>query len=160
MGRKSKKGLFVYADGSKDRPVNNEGMNIIKCRELLQWKIPRQKVKCRVVLKGFQDRRFDLRTDSPTLRPESFRLIMTQAADFQQHIFAVDLKTAFLQGDEYTEENQVYFDPPEIFKQYFHIMPDEVCIALKSIYGLNDAPRMWYERLARTMQDTCQQWKG
>jgi len=30
MGRKSKKGLFVYADGSKDRPVNNEGMNIIK----------------------------------------------------------------------------------------------------------------------------------
>ena len=30
MGRKSKKGLFVYADGSKDRPINNEGMNIIK----------------------------------------------------------------------------------------------------------------------------------
>jgi len=30
MGRKSKKGLFVYADGSKDRPLNPEGMNIIK----------------------------------------------------------------------------------------------------------------------------------
>merc|ERR1712117_300112 len=30
MGRKSKKGLFVYADGSKDRPVNQEGMNIVK----------------------------------------------------------------------------------------------------------------------------------
>jgi enoyl-CoA hydratase/long-chain 3-hydroxyacyl-CoA dehydrogenase len=30
MGRKSKKGLFVYADGSKDRPLNQEGMNIIK----------------------------------------------------------------------------------------------------------------------------------
>merc|ERR1712029_492166 len=26
MGRKSKKGLFVYADGSKDRPINNERM--------------------------------------------------------------------------------------------------------------------------------------
>merc|ERR1712168_411684 len=30
MGRKSKEGLFVYADGSKDRPINNEGMNIFK----------------------------------------------------------------------------------------------------------------------------------
>ena len=30
MGRKSKKGLFVYADGSKDRPLNQEAMNLIK----------------------------------------------------------------------------------------------------------------------------------
>jgi len=30
MGRKSKKGLFVYADGSKDRPINSEGMGIVK----------------------------------------------------------------------------------------------------------------------------------
>jgi len=30
MGRKSKKGLFVYADGSKDRPINQEAMNLIK----------------------------------------------------------------------------------------------------------------------------------
>ena len=30
MGRKSEKGLFVYAKGSKDRPVNEEGMKIVK----------------------------------------------------------------------------------------------------------------------------------
>merc|ERR1712154_512883 len=30
MGRKTKKGLFVYADGSKDRPLNQEAMNLIK----------------------------------------------------------------------------------------------------------------------------------
>jgi len=30
MGRKSKKGLFVYADGSKDRPMNDDGLKIIK----------------------------------------------------------------------------------------------------------------------------------
>jgi len=30
MGRKSEKGLFVYAKGSKDRPVNQDGMNIVK----------------------------------------------------------------------------------------------------------------------------------
>merc|ERR1711953_165870 len=30
MGRKSKKGLFVYADDSKDRPLNQEAMNLIK----------------------------------------------------------------------------------------------------------------------------------
>merc|ERR1712172_117460 len=30
MGRKSKKGLFVYADGSKDRPLNQDALNLIK----------------------------------------------------------------------------------------------------------------------------------
>ena len=30
MGRKSDKGLFTYAKGSKERPVNQEGMNIVK----------------------------------------------------------------------------------------------------------------------------------
>lgn len=30
MGRKSDKGLFTYAKGSKERPVNQDGMNIIK----------------------------------------------------------------------------------------------------------------------------------
>merc|ERR1719158_1239026 len=30
MGRKSEKGLFVYAKGSKERPVNQEGLNIFK----------------------------------------------------------------------------------------------------------------------------------
>jgi hypothetical protein len=29
-GRKSDKGMFVYAKGQKDRPVNQEGLNIIK----------------------------------------------------------------------------------------------------------------------------------
>jgi len=29
-GRKTKKGMFVYADGTKDRPTNQEGLNIIK----------------------------------------------------------------------------------------------------------------------------------
>lgn len=29
-GRKSKKGMYVYADGTKDRPINQEGLDIIK----------------------------------------------------------------------------------------------------------------------------------
>jgi len=30
MGRKSKKGLYLYADGSKDRPMNQEGLKLIQ----------------------------------------------------------------------------------------------------------------------------------
>merc|ERR1719158_1052640 len=30
MGRKSQKGMYVYAEGTKDRPINQEGLDIIK----------------------------------------------------------------------------------------------------------------------------------
>lgn len=128
-------------------------MKVISSRELIQWKIPRKKAKCRVVIRGFEDRRVGLDTDSPTLRPESFKLLLQYAADHDLEQYKIDLKTAFLQGDAYEGEDKIYWMPPEGFRKYWGMQPNEVAVALKSIYGLKDAPRRWFERLSRTLQD-------
>ena len=105
---------FEIISKTKMRP----GAKIVSARELLQWKVPGKKVKCRVVLRGFQDNRTDLQTDSPTLRPESFRLLLAFAADHHLEQLAVDLKTAFLQGYLYGEEELIYWNPPKRFRDY------------------------------------------
>jgi len=129
------------------------GMKVISSRELIQWKIPRKKVKCRVVLRGFEDVRQNIDTDSPTLRPESFKLLLQYSADHDLEMFKIDLKTAFLLGDKYDPEDRVYWSPPVRFRKYWGMGDDEVCVALKSIYGLNDAPRRWFEKLSKTLMD-------
>jgi len=132
------------------------GRKVVSARELLQWKKYTEQVKCRVVLRGFQDdRSTDRAVDSPTLRMESWRLITQQAADNGWQLWKFDLKTAFLQGVKYDEEEEVvYWNPPEFFRKYFGMQQGEICVALKSVYGLNDAPRRWYEKLAEAFMYT------
>ncbi|MAD43559.1 MAG: hypothetical protein CMH98_01015, partial [Oceanospirillaceae bacterium] len=149
-----RKEIPPHPDGGKRRVVTS--------RELCQWKQYLQKVKIRLVLRGFQDdRRRDAykSVDSPTLRQDSLRLIFQLAADENWDIWAWDLKAAFLQGLYYDEEaDLVYWDPPKKFREFFGIKDNEVCVAIKSIYGLNDAPRKWYERLAEMLTHDLLDW--
>ena len=130
---------------------DGKARRIVSSRELCQWKEYLMKVKIRVVLRGFQDDRrpSEYRSvDSPTLRADTFRMIVQLAADHDYDVWAFDLKTAFLQGFHYNQEKDlVYWDPPEGFRKYYGLKDDEVCCAIKSIYGLDDAPRQWYEKL-------------
>jgi hypothetical protein len=144
----------------KDIPPHPSGKprRVISSRELIQWKTYLLKVKIRVVLRGFQDDRRKggltgySSVDSPTLRIDSLRCIYQLAADYDYDIWTWDLKTAFLQGFTYDdEESCVYWDPPPMFRKMFGMKEDECCIAIKSIYGLDDAPRRWYEKLASKM---------
>ena len=61
-----------------------------------------QKCKARWVLRGFQDKQpWDQQTDSPTSTRPAFRLACQHAANEGWSFSHVDLKTAFLQGDDY-----------------------------------------------------------
>jgi hypothetical protein len=127
----------------------------MSARELIQWKEYLRKVKVRVVLRGFQDdrRKKEFKpfasVDSPTLRKDSLNSILQLAADHDYDIWSWDLKTAFLQGFHYDEERElVYWDPPPMFREFYGMKSWEVAVATKSIYGLDDAPRKWYEKLA------------
>ncbi|GKF62240.1 putative ribonuclease H-like domain-containing protein, partial [Tanacetum coccineum] len=56
----------------------------------------------------------------------------------------MDVKSTFLYG---TIEEEVYVTQPPGFKDPDH--PDKVYKVVKELYGLHQAPRAWYETLAK-----------
>ncbi len=107
-----------------------------------------QKCKARWVLRGFQDKQqWDQQTDSPTTTRPGFRLTCQLAANQGWSIRHVDLKTAFLQGEEYGSQRDVICQlPPEAGH------PPHIGARLKKpAYGMNDAPRRWWNRLDKSL---------
>jgi len=107
------------------------------------------KIKARWVLRGFQDRQvWDLQTDSPTSTRPGYRLQCQIAANRQWDITHIDLKTAFLQGDHFTGGRDIVCQlPPEAG------YPPHMAARLKrAAYGLNDAPRLWWNRLDKALR--------
>jgi len=136
------------------KKVKEMGRRIMPTRQLMQWKEYKRKVKCRLVLKGFKDDRELGAVDSPTLRQESFKLLLQYSCDKNWDLMKDDLKTAFLQGFLYENAHErVYFHPSVPMREYYGLHHDDVCVAKRSIYGLNDAPRRWYERLSACLME-------
>ena len=72
-----------------------------------------QKAKARWVLRGFQDREKDtLQLDNPTSTRLAFRLTCQHAANRHWDMVHADMKTAFLQGEEYTGKRDVVAQLP------------------------------------------------
>ena len=85
-----------------------------------------------------------MRTDSPTCSRQSTRLVFLTAASNKWEIKSLDIKAAFLQGDQM--ERDVFLRPP------VDVCPEnEVWKLKRCIYGLNDAPRAWYSRVNKEM---------
>jgi hypothetical protein len=59
----------------------------------------------------------------------------------------MDVKSTFLNGDL---EEEVYIEQPTSFLLLEN--EDYVCILIKTLYGLNQAPRAWYSRLDKRLQ--------
>ena len=104
-----------------------------------------KKFKARWVCRGFQDaQKWDLQTDSPTATRYGFRVASQHAASMYWDILHIDLKTAFLQGETYDLERRVIHVqlPSDI-----GLPPYLVGLCTRSVYGLADAPRRWWNRL-------------
>ncbi len=108
-----------------------------------------QKCKARWVLRGFQDRqKLEQQTDSPTATRPGFRLACQLAASRLWHIGHIDLKTAFLQGEEYDSDRQVVCQlPPDVGAP-----PGTVAKLVRPAYGLNDAPRRWWNKIDQSLR--------
>ena len=108
------------------------------------------KTKARWVLRGFQDRqKDDQQTDSPTATCPSFRLACQAAVSNKWSLLHVDIKTAFLQGEQYdlSRRDVVCQLPPELG------LPSYIgAILVKPAYGMNDAPRRWWNKLDGSLQ--------
>ena len=120
--------------------------NFVKGRWVLTVKKDKDgkflKCKARWVLKGFQDKQKDSQqTDSPAASRSGFRCATQQAAYLGWDLYHMDLKTAFLQGEAYDETRDIICEIPKECGYPQHIGAR----MKKSAYGLNDAPRRWWQ---------------
>jgi hypothetical protein len=101
--------------------------------------------KARWVLRGFIQRPgvdYD-ETFSPVVKPATVRTVLSIAVSRDWPIQQLDVKNAFLHG---TLTETVYCSQPTGFADPAH--PDLVCRLKKSLYGLKQVPRAWYNRFA------------
>ena len=104
-----------------------------------------KKFKARWVCRGFQDaQKYDLQTDSPTATRYGFRVASRHAASMYWDLLHLDLKTAFLQGETCDLDRRVIHVqlPTDI-----GLPPYLVGLCIRSVYGLADALRRWWNRL-------------
>ena len=104
-------------------------------------------VKARLVARGFEEKLENTRTDSPTCNRMSLRLCFAVSSTMGWQIQSFDVTSAFLQGN--TIKRDVYVKPPREWEG-----ADELIWKLKRcLYGLNDAPRAWYDRVVQLLLD-------
>ncbi|GKA97442.1 putative ribonuclease H-like domain-containing protein [Tanacetum coccineum] len=86
--------------------------------------------------------------DLHTSRIEAIRLFLAYASFMGFMVYQIDVKSAFLYGQI---EEEVYVCQPLGFEDPDY--PDKVYKVVKALYGLHQAPRAWYETLAKYLLD-------
>ncbi|HEY5744748.1 MAG TPA: reverse transcriptase domain-containing protein [Chryseolinea sp.] len=101
--------------------------------------------KSRWVAKGFMQQEgidyFD--TYAATLFTTTFRVIFSLAASHGWKLYQMDVIGAFLHGKLKVE---IYMEAPKGFYG-----EKQICKVLKSIYGLKQAPYLWFEALSKAL---------
>lgn len=106
--------------------------------------------KARLVAKGFtQSYGVDYEeTFAPVAKLNSVRVLLSLAANLDWPLHQLDIKNAFLNGEL---EEEVYMQiPPGLESPNTSNM---VCRLRKSLYGLKQSPRAWFDRLTRVVKE-------
>lgn len=103
--------------------------------------------KARYVAKGYkQIEGIDfMETFAPTSKPETFRILLSIAAKENFLLKQMDVKSAYLHPKV---EESIYLEQPPGFEKLSEKNEKLVCKLNKSIYGLKQAAKNWYEELA------------
>nr|GEZ74963.1 Gag-Pol polyprotein [Tanacetum cinerariifolium] len=101
--------------------------------------------KSRLVVRGYrQEEGIDFEESfTPVARMEAIRIFLAYVAHKSFSVFQMDVKTAFLHG---SLKEDMYVCQPECFIDADH--PSHVYKLKKALYGLNQAPRAWYDELS------------
>ena len=131
---------WVLVPRPRDKPV-------VECRWVYDLKHDGRH-KARLVAKGFTQVYGENyhETFSPVARFESIRYLFAHAALEDWEIEAMDVKTAFLNGDL---EEEIYMEQPEGW--IVSGKEDYVCLLKKAIYGLKQASRQWNKKIHESL---------
>nr|GFB90702.1 retrovirus-related Pol polyprotein from transposon TNT 1-94 [Tanacetum cinerariifolium] len=101
--------------------------------------------KSRLVVRGYrQEEGIDFEESfAPVARMEAIRIFLAYVAHKSFTVFQMNMKTAFLHG---TLKEDVYVCQPEGFIDVDH--PSHVFNLKKVLYGLEQAPSAWYDKLS------------
>jgi hypothetical protein len=102
-----------------------------------------EKYKARLVAKGYSQKHGVDYNEvfAPVARWDTIRIILALAANQNWKVFQLDVKSAFLHG-ELAED--IYVDQPLGYQKG---SKNEVYKLRKALYGLRQAPRVWYSKI-------------
>jgi hypothetical protein len=85
-------------------------------------------------------------TFAPVAKFASIRAVLALAAFYDLELHQMDVKTAFLNGDL---EEEIYMQQPDGF--VVNGKENLVCKLNKSLYGLKQASRAWYQKMDQVL---------
>lgn len=107
--------------------------------------------KARLVAQGFTQepgRDFD-QASSPVTSLTTIRFLTALAVNEGFHVHQMDVKAAYLNGEL---KETIYMKLPPGFENNYP--PESICKLNKSLYGLKQAGKVWYDKLAHTLNES------